>query len=142
MLDLSEQPLEENIEISAKYLTRIAKMNMTLEIELGVTGGEEDGVDNSGVEHDKLYTSPEDVLQAPTTCSARSAASPSPRRSATRTACTRAGNVKLKPTILRDSQKFVQEQRKTGAAAGELRLPRRLRARRPRRSPRRSPTAS
>ena len=64
MLDLSEQPLAENIEISRKYLTRIAKMKMTLEIELGVTGGEEDGVDNSGVEHDKLYTSPEDVLKA------------------------------------------------------------------------------
>jgi len=64
MLDLSEQPLAENIEISRRYLTRIAKMGMTLEIELGVTGGEEDGVDNSEVTHDKLYTSPEDVLQA------------------------------------------------------------------------------
>ena len=64
MLDLSEQPLAENIEISARTLTRIAKMNMTLEIELGITGGEEDGVDNSGVEHSKLYTSPEDVLKA------------------------------------------------------------------------------
>ena len=66
MLDLSEQPLAENLEICARYLTRIAKMNMTLEIELGVTGGEEDGVDNSGVEHSKLYTQPEDVLR-PTT---------------------------------------------------------------------------
>src|ERR1700760_1746241 len=56
MLDLSEEPLPENIEISAKYLTRMAKMNMTLEIELGVTGGEEDGVDNSVVHASKLYT--------------------------------------------------------------------------------------
>ena len=64
MLDLSEQPLAENVDISARTLARIAKMNMTLEIELGITGGEEDGVDNSGVEHDKLYTSPEDVLKA------------------------------------------------------------------------------
>src|SRR4029434_5764984 len=58
MLDLSEQPLAEHIEISARYLQRMAKMKMTLEIELGITGGEEDGVDNSGVEHSKLYTSP------------------------------------------------------------------------------------
>ena len=64
MLDLSEQPLAENIEISARTLTRIAKMNMTLEIELGITGGEEDGVDNSATDHSKLYTSPEDVLKA------------------------------------------------------------------------------
>src|ERR1044071_1641618 len=64
MLDLSEQPIAENLEISARYLTRIAKMGMTLEIELGITGGEEDGVDNSGVEHSKLYTQPEDVLKA------------------------------------------------------------------------------
>src|SRR4029077_14955403 len=64
MLDLSEQPLAENIEISSRYLTPIAKRNLTLEIELGVTGGEEDGVDNSDVTHDKLYTHPEDVLQA------------------------------------------------------------------------------
>src|SRR5262249_9063362 len=56
MLDLSEQSLAENIEISARYLGRIAKMNMTLEIELGITGGEEDGVDNSGADHSRLYT--------------------------------------------------------------------------------------
>ena len=61
MLDLSEEPLHENIEISAKYLARMAKMGMTLEIELGVTGGEEDGVDNSGVDSSRLYTQPEDV---------------------------------------------------------------------------------
>src|SRR5882724_7492401 len=64
MLDLSEEPLEHNLEISRKYLTRMAKLKMTLEIELGVTGGEEDGVDNSNVDHSKLYTSPADVLRA------------------------------------------------------------------------------
>src|SRR6185295_8017747 len=64
MLDLSAEPLAENIEISRRYLERIGKMHMTLEIELGMTGGEEDGVDNSGVEHARLYTQPEDVLRA------------------------------------------------------------------------------
>ena len=63
MLDLSEEPLDENIEICRAYLERMAKMSMTLEIELGITGGEEDGVDNSGVDHAKLYTQPEDVLR-------------------------------------------------------------------------------
>ena len=64
MLDLSEESLQENIEICAKYLTRMAKMGMTLEIELGCTGGEEDGVDNSGLDHSMLYTQPEDVAYA------------------------------------------------------------------------------
>src|SRR4051794_31366704 len=58
MLDLSEEPIHENLEISAKYLARMAKMGMTLEIELGVTGGEEDGVDNSGAKAEDLYTKP------------------------------------------------------------------------------------
>ncbi|MCC6600120.1 MAG: class II fructose-bisphosphate aldolase [Crocinitomicaceae bacterium] len=61
MLDFSEEPLEENIELSAKYFGRMSKMGITLEIELGVTGGEEDGVDNSDVDNSKLYTQPEDV---------------------------------------------------------------------------------
>jgi fructose-bisphosphate aldolase class II len=59
MLDLSEEPIEENLDISTKYFERMAKMGMTLEIELGVTGGEEDGVDNSDVDSSKLYTQPE-----------------------------------------------------------------------------------
>ncbi len=58
MLDLSEEPIEENITICKKYLERMAKMDMTLEIELGITGGEEDGVDNSDVDQSKLYTQP------------------------------------------------------------------------------------
>ena len=64
MLDLSEESLEENIEISAKYLERMSKIGMTLEIELGVTGGEEDGVDNTGVDSSKLYTQPKEVAHA------------------------------------------------------------------------------
>ena len=61
MLDLSEEPLEENIEICLKYMKRMAKIDMLLEMELGVTGGEEDGVDNSNVDSSRLYTQPEEV---------------------------------------------------------------------------------
>ncbi|HCQ24436.1 MAG TPA: class II fructose-bisphosphate aldolase, partial [Flavobacteriaceae bacterium] len=64
MLDLSEEPIEENITICKTYLERMAKMDMTLEIELGITGGEEDGVDNSDVDQSKLYTQPEEVAYA------------------------------------------------------------------------------
>ena len=62
MIDLSEEPIEENMEICRKYLERMSKMGMTLEIEIGITGGEEDGVDNSGVDESRLYTQPQDVL--------------------------------------------------------------------------------
>ena len=64
MIDLSEEPIEENLEISKKYLERMSKMGMTLEIELGITGGEEDGVDNSDVDSSKLYTQPSEVAYA------------------------------------------------------------------------------
>jgi fructose-bisphosphate aldolase, class II len=64
MLDFSEETLEENIEVSKRYLEKLTKMDMYLEIELGVTGGEEDGVDNTGVESSKLYTQPEEVAHA------------------------------------------------------------------------------
>ena len=64
MIDLSEEPLEENIEICKTYLDRMSKMGMTLEIELGITGGEEDGVDNTDVDESKLYTQPEEVAYA------------------------------------------------------------------------------
>jgi fructose-bisphosphate aldolase class II len=112
MLDLSEEPLEHNLEISRKYLTRMAKMKMTLEIELGVTGGEEDGVDNSSVDHSKLYTSPGDVLRAYDVLS--SVGSFTVAASFGNTHGVYApGNVKLKPSILKDSQEFVQSERKT-----------------------------
>jgi fructose-bisphosphate aldolase class II len=113
MLDLSEQPLEENIEISRKYLSRMAKMNMTLEIELGITGGEEDGVDNSGVEHSKLYTQPEDVLKAYDALQPVGSFTVAASFGNTHGVYA-PGNVKLKPTILRDSQTYIREQRKTG----------------------------
>ena len=64
MIDLSEDPIEENIAICKEYLTRMSKMDMTLEIELGITGGEEDGVDNSDIDASKLYTQPEEVAYA------------------------------------------------------------------------------
>lgn len=64
MLDLSEEPIEENIETSVQFFKRMAPLGMSIEIELGVTGGEEDGVDNSGVENDKLYTQPKEVAYA------------------------------------------------------------------------------
>jgi fructose-bisphosphate aldolase class II len=114
MLDLSEQPLEENLEISRKYLARISKMKMTLEIELGVTGGEEDGVDNSGVEHDKLYTSPEDVLRAYDVLGPVGSFTVAASFGNTHGVYA-PGNVKLKPTILRDSQQFVKKERKTAS---------------------------
>src|SRR5450755_933084 len=113
MLDLSEQPIAENLAISKTYLTRIAKMKMTLEIELGVTGGEEDGVDNSGVEHSKLYTSPEDVLRAYDTLGPVGNFTVAASFGNTHGVYA-PGNVKLKPPILDDSQKFVQKERKTG----------------------------
>ena len=64
MLDLSEESLEENVAISKEYLKRMSKLDMLIEIELGVTGGEEDGVDNTGIDNSKLYTQPEDVAYA------------------------------------------------------------------------------
>ena len=113
MLDLSEQPLAENIEISRRYLTRMAKMGMTLEIELGVTGGEEDGVDNSDISHDKLYTSPEDVLAAYDALNPIGSFTVAASFGNTHGVYA-PGNVKLKPPILRDSQRVIQAQRKTG----------------------------
>ena len=64
MIDLSEEPIAENIEICAKYYERMAKMNCILEIELGITGGEEDGVDNTEVDNASLYSQPEDIWAA------------------------------------------------------------------------------
>jgi fructose-bisphosphate aldolase class II len=110
MLDLSEEPLEENIAICKKYLERMAKIDCLLEFELGVTGGEEDGVDNTGIDSSRLYTQPEEVYYAykelskvPNgmfTCAAsfgnvHGVYAP--------------GNVSLQPQILLNSQKYIQE---------------------------------
>jgi len=114
MLDLSEEPLHENLEISAKYLARMAKLGMTLEIELGVTGGEEDGVDNSGVDNAKLYTQPADVLAAYDALKSVGAFTVAASFGNTHGVYA-PGNVKLTPKILKNSQEYIQKERGTGA---------------------------
>lgn len=114
MLDLSEEPIQENIEICKRYLERMSKIGMTLEIELGITGGEEDGVDNSHVDVSKLYTQPEDVAYA-----YEELMKISPRFTIAAAfgnvhGVYKPGNVKLTPTILRDSQEYVQQKFNTG----------------------------
>ncbi|MEO6287155.1 MAG: class II fructose-bisphosphate aldolase [Dyadobacter sp.] len=109
MLDLSEEPLEENIEISAKYFERMAKIGMTLEIELGVTGGEEDGVDNSDVDSSKLYTQPEEVAYAYEELLKISPNFTIAAAFGNVHGVYKPGNVKLEPKILRNSQNFIQE---------------------------------
>ncbi len=106
MIDLSEESLEENIEICAQYLTRMEKMGMTLEIELGCTGGEEDGVDNSHMDQSELYTSPEDVAYAYEKLSAISSRFTIAASFGNVHGVYKPGNVVLTPTILRDSQAY------------------------------------
>jgi fructose-bisphosphate aldolase class II len=115
MLDLSEEPIEENIEISAKYFERMAKIGMTLEIELGVTGGEEDGVDNSDVDSSKLYTQPEEVAYAYEELSKISPNFTIAAAFGNVHGVYKPGNVKLEPKILRNSQNYIQEKFNTGA---------------------------
>ncbi len=109
MLDLSEEPLEENLEVSAKYFERMAKMQMTLEVEIGVTGGEEDGVDNSGVDNSLLYTQPEDVAYTYEKLKAISDNFTIAAAFGNVHGVYKPGNVKLTPKILDNSQKYVQE---------------------------------
>lgn len=113
MLDLSEEPIEENIETSVEFFKRMAPLGMSIEIELGVTGGEEDGVDNSGIENDKLYTQPEHVAYsyeelgkvgklftiAAAFGNVHGVYSP--------------GNVELRPVILKNSQDYIQQKFRT-----------------------------
>ncbi len=113
MLDLSEEPLEENLEISAKYFERMAKMQMTLEVEIGVTGGEEDGVDNSGVDNSLLYTQPEDVAYTYEKLKAISDNFTIAAAFGNVHGVYKPGNVKLTPKILDNSQKYVQEKFRT-----------------------------
>jgi fructose-bisphosphate aldolase, class II len=112
MLDLSEEPLHENLEISRKYLQRMAKMGMTLEIELGVTGGEEDGVDNSGVENSKLYTQPSEVLESYDALKPVGSFTVAASFGNTHGVYS-PGNVKLTPVILKNSQDKIALDRKT-----------------------------
>jgi fructose-bisphosphate aldolase class II len=114
MLDLSEEPIEENIEICAKYFERMAKIGMTLEIELGVTGGEEDGVDNSDVDDSKLYTQPSEVAFAYEELSKISPNFTIAAAFGNVHGVYKPGNVKLSPIILKNSQDYIQEKFGTG----------------------------
>ena len=114
MLDLSEEPLEENIEICKNYLERMSKMGMTLEIELGITGGEEDGVDNTDVDSSKLYTQPEEVGHAYEVLSRVSDRFTIAAAFGNVHGVYKPGNVKLEPVILKNSQEYIKEKYNTG----------------------------
>jgi fructose-bisphosphate aldolase class II len=107
MIDLSEEPIEENIEICKTYLARMSKMGMTLEIELGITGGEEDGVDNSDVDVSKLYTQPEEVAYAYEELMKVSPQFTIAAAFGNVHGVYKPGNVKLTPKILKNSQEFI-----------------------------------
>lgn len=115
MLDLSEESLEENIQTSATFFKRMAPLGMSIEIELGVTGGEEDGVDNSGVENDKLYTQPEHVAYAYTELSKISNMFTVAAAFGNVHGVYSPGNVELRPDILNNSQVYIQNYLKTEA---------------------------
>lgn len=109
MIDLSEEPLEENIEICKQYLARMSKMGMTLEIELGITGGEEDGVDNTDVDDSKLYTQPEEVAYAYEELSKVSPRFTIAAAFGNVHGVYKPGNVKLTPKILKNSQEYISK---------------------------------
>ncbi len=113
MIDLSEEPLEENISISKKYLERMAKMGMTLEIELGVTGGEEDGVDNTDIDSSKLYTQPSEVDYAYSELSKINHRFTIAASFGNVHGVYKPGNVNLSPIILKNSQAFIKEKYNT-----------------------------
>merc|ERR1719502_2304084 len=111
MIDLSEEPMDENIQTCVEYMERMAKMGMLLEMELGITGGEEDGVDNTDVKPEDLYTKPEEIWEV------QKALQEVPNARFTVAAAFgnvhgvyAPGNVKLDPEILRNSQVFISQQ--------------------------------
>ncbi|HOA38562.1 MAG TPA: class II fructose-bisphosphate aldolase, partial [Flavihumibacter sp.] len=114
MLDLSEEPIEENIHTSVEFFKRMAPLGMSIEIELGVTGGEEDGVDNSGVENDKLYTQPQHVAYAYEELSKVGKLFTIAAAFGNVHGVYSPGNVELRPEILHNSQAYVKEHFKTG----------------------------
>ncbi len=114
MLDLSEESLKENVETCVEYLKRMSKIGMTLEIELGVTGGEEDGVDNTNVDNSKLYTQPEDVAYAYEELMKVSDMFTIAASFGNVHGVYKPGNVELKPVILKNSQDYIQKKFKTG----------------------------
>jgi fructose-bisphosphate aldolase class II len=116
MLDLSEEPISENIEICKKYLTRMSKMGMFLEIELGVTGGEEDGVDNSGASQDDLYSKPEEIDFAYSELLKISPNFTIAAAFGNVHGVYKPGNVKLTPPILKKAQDFIAKKYNTSDA--------------------------
>jgi fructose-bisphosphate aldolase class II len=114
MLDLSEEPIEENIHTSVEYFKRMQPLGMSIEIELGVTGGEEDGVDNSDVENSKLYTQPEDVAYAYRELSKVGNLFTVAAAFGNVHGVYKPGNVELRPVILNNSQVYIQKEFKTG----------------------------
>lgn len=115
MLDLSEESLEENVEICKRYLERMSAIDMTLEMELGITGGEEDGVDNSDVDDSDLYTKPEEVAYVYEELMKVSDKFTVAAAFGNVHGVYKPGNVKLTPTILRDSQSHIEEKYGTGS---------------------------
>jgi len=113
MIDLSEEPIEENIAICKSYLERMSKMGMTLEIELGVTGGEEDGVDNTDIDNALLYTQPEEVAYAYEELMKVSDKFTIAASFGNVHGVYKPGNVVLTPTILENSQAFIEEKYNT-----------------------------
>ena len=109
MLDLSEEPIEENVEICKRYLERMSKMGMTLEIELGVTGGEEDGVDNTDIDSARLYTQPEEVAYAYEELMKVSDKFTVAAAFGNVHGVYKPGNVELRPIILHNSQEYIQK---------------------------------
>ena len=114
MLDLSEESMEENIDVCVAYLERMSKMGMTLEIELGITGGEEDGVDNSGRDQADLYSKPEEVAYAYERLSEVSDRFTIAAAFGNVHGVYKPGNVVLKPSILRDAQQYIADKFSTG----------------------------
>jgi fructose-bisphosphate aldolase, class II len=113
MLDLSEEPIEENIETSVAFFKRMQPLGMAIEIELGVTGGEEDGVDNSGIENDKLYTQPQHVAYAYKELSKIGRLFSVAAAFGNVHGVYSPGNVELRPEILRNSQTYIETELKT-----------------------------
>ena len=109
MIDLSEEPIEENINICKEYLKRMSKIGITLEIELGVTGGEEDGVDNTGVDESRLYAQPEEVAYAYEQLIQVSDKFTVAAAFGNVHGVYRPGNVKLTPKILKNSQEYISK---------------------------------
>jgi fructose-bisphosphate aldolase class II len=114
MLDLSEEPLEENIQTSVEYYKRMAPLGMSIEIELGVTGGEEDGVDNSDIDNAKLYTQPEHVAYSYKELSKVGNMFTVAAAFGNVHGVYKSGNVQLTPVILHNSQVYIEKELKTG----------------------------